>query len=126
MNRSEMMKRCMQFRKKAGESGPMSGKFRGPGAMFNAMMNDSSNPGELSGYAPSELRMLFEDWLQQLEEEILAFAESRTSLKPEEVADAFQISRDSAAFVLKKMTQKGSIQIDDDADQKEGSHGNDG
>jgi len=124
MKRSEMMKRCMLFKKKVGESGPMTGRFCGPGAMFKTMMNDSSNTGELSEYAPSELRVLFEDWLLQLEEEIKAFAENRRSLKPEEVADAFQISRDSAAFVLKKMTQKGSLQEDESTVQKEGSHGN--
>jgi hypothetical protein len=114
----------MLFKKKVGESESMMGRFCGPGAMFKTMTNNSSNTGELSEYAPSELRALFEDWLLQLEEEIKAFAENRKSLKPEEVADAFQISRDSAAFVLKKMTQKRGLQEDESTVQEEGSHGN--
>jgi hypothetical protein len=97
-----------------GCAGGMGEKFSGPKEMFRFMMGDASKNDELAKYATPELRSLFEDWLLQLEEEIVAFTETRDAVKPEEVAEAFKISKESAIFLMNKLCQK------------EGSNENDG
>jgi hypothetical protein len=100
--------------KEKGCTGPMEEKFSGPREMFRFMMGDVSKNDELAKYATPELRSLFEDWLLQLEEEIITFTKTRDAVKPEELAEAFKISRESAIFLMSKLCQK------------EGSNGNDG
>ncbi len=67
---------------------------------------------DIAKYATPELRSLFEDWLIQLEDEIVAFAKDINSISPEDVSSEFKISKESAIFVLGKLAQKGKINID--------------
>jgi predicted HTH transcriptional regulator len=103
----------MEFMKDRGCSGAMGRKFGGPAEMFRSVMGDALNTDESAKYATQELRTLFEDWLIQLEEEIMSFKNDRDTVTPEEVANEFKISRDSAVFVLSKLAQKGKINFDD-------------
>jgi ABC-type sulfate transport system substrate-binding protein len=104
----------------------MGKMFGGPDEMFKTMTSGAQKTDELAKYATSELRALFEDWLIQLEEEIIALAEKREMTKPEEVAEAFKISKESAIFILDKLVQKGKIKISGISIQKEDDNGNDG
>ena len=124
--RSDMMGMCMRFMKEHKGTGAMGEKFSGPQQMFRAMMGDTQKADDLAAYGTPELRALFEDWLLQLEEEIIVFAKERDTVKPEEVADTFKISRDSAIFVLDKLARKNKINIDNSSAPKEDSDGNDG
>jgi hypothetical protein len=116
----------MRFMKERKGTGTMGEKFGGPQQMFRAMMGDTQKDDDLAAYGTSELRALFEDWLLQLEEEIIVFAKKRDTVKPEDVADTFKISRDSAIFVLDKLVRKGKINVNDSSAPKEDLDGNDG
>ena len=126
IQKSKMMERCMRFMKEHGGADASGEKFGNQWEMCRPMMKDAMKTDDLATYATPELRALFEDWLIQLEEEIIAFAKNREKIKPEDVADAFKISRDSAIFVLSKLAQKQKINIDGISAQKEDSDGNDG
>ena len=67
---------------------------------------------DIAKYATPELRTLFEDWLIQLEDEIISFAKDRDKITPDDVAAEFKISKESAIFVLSKLAQKNRINID--------------
>lgn len=125
-HRSQMMERCMRFMKENRGSDSMGKKFGPARAMFQNMADFSQNQDELSDYATSELRALFEDWLIHLEEEILAFAQEREETKPEDVAEAFKISKESANFILARLVQKENINIEGISIHKEDSNGSNG
>jgi hypothetical protein len=124
-DRSKMMERCRGFMKNRGGMETMGGKPGGPRGMFESMMGHASKPDDLAEYATPELRTLFEDWLLQLEEEIVSFASDRDAVTPDDVAEEFKVSRDSAVFLLKKLAQKGKININGISDPKEDDHGAD-
>ena len=125
-NRSHMMERRMRFMKQQTGNGIM-GKMPGPAKeMFERMMNDTTTEDELSEYATPELRVLFEDWLIQLEEEITEFVQEREKTKPEDVAEAFKISKESAKFVLARLDQKENITIEVLSNHEEDSNGSNG
>lgn len=125
-NMSHMMERCMRFMKEKGSAEGMGETFGSPKEMFRSMMGDGSEKDELAKYTTPELRALFEDWLLQMEEEINAFTKTRDTIAPEEVAEAFKISRESAIFLMDKIAQKEKLDIGGRSDQKEEFHGNDG
>jgi hypothetical protein len=121
-----MMEQCARFMKQHPRNGIM-GKMPGPAKeMFERMVKDTEAEDELSKYATSELRALFEDWLIHLEEEIIAFALEREKTRPEDVAEAFKISKESANFILVRLAQKNNIHIDGISILKEDSNGSNG
>ena len=124
-NMSQMMERCMRFMKNHGGPDAMEEKFGNPMEMCNAMMGEAPKDDELAAYATPELRSLFEDWLLQLEEEIITFAKDRDAVTPDEVANAFKISGESAGFVLEKLAREKRIDIDGSLTRKEDFDGND-
>ncbi len=74
---------------------------------------------EIAEYATPELRTLFEDWLIQLEDEIIKLAKDKESITPEDVSNEFKISKQSAIFVLGKLAQKNKVYIDGISTDKE-------
>ena len=111
-HRSQMMERCMRLMKQRGHATSMGNKIDGMEQMCRSMMGDNQASDELSTYATPELRTLFEDWLLQLEEEIFNFAKDKETVNPQQVANAFKLSKESATFVLKKLAKKESITIE--------------
>lgn len=104
----------------------MRGMSGGPAEMFKAMAGEALNTDKLATYATPELRALFEDWLVQLEDEIIAYANDRDTVRPEDVATEFKVSMESAVFLLGKLAQNDKIKIDGiSANAKGRSCGND-
>jgi hypothetical protein len=110
--RSRMMEKSMEMMKNKGP-GPMGGgRCHPPSSRCGSITGQALDTDELAKYATPELRTLFEDWLLQLEEEIVAFTRNKEAVSPEEVAGEFKLSRESAIFILDKLAQKGRISID--------------
>ena len=57
----------------------------------------------------AELWGLFEEWLESLEDEIVGFALERGSVKADEVAERFKISRRAARVLLHRLQRKGRL-----------------
>ncbi len=125
-HRSQMMERCMRFMKEHGFSEAVGEKFGGPEEMCRSMMGHDLKTEELEKSAPPELRALFDDWLLQLEEEIIAFAKGRDGVTAEQVVDEFKISKKSATFLLGRLAKKGKINFDGISIQENPSSNNDG
>ena len=64
----------------------------------------------LESLANPEIRTLFVDWMEELEQEILQFSKGKTKLAPEDLTKQFKISKQGADFLLVKMKQEGKIQ----------------
>lgn len=64
---------------------------------------------ELESLANPEIRTLFIDWMEELEEEILQDYRKRKWMAPEGLAQRFRISRQGAEFLIEKMKQEKKI-----------------
>ncbi|MBM4438624.1 MAG: hypothetical protein FJ029_15685 [Actinobacteria bacterium] len=60
--------------------------------------------------AASELWGLFEEWLESLEDDVVAFARERGTVKPEDVAERFNISARAARLVLRRLSRQGRVE----------------
>lgn len=97
-----------------------------PMEMCKRMMSAISSAGELATFATPEIRMLFEEWVRQVDEEVLALLAENNELTPEEIAARLKISRESAVYFLSRLARKqrvslrGSVKEKADERNKEG------
>lgn len=89
----------------------MMGEGFNPMEMCRGMIGSVTKSAEIASYATPELRGLFEEWLGQIEVEILDFLKGRDTASPEDVANHFKLSKDSAIFLLSKLAREGKIRI---------------
>lgn len=82
-----------------------------PMDMCKQMMTTISNTSELATFATPEIRGLFEEWVQQVDEEILSLLESNKAFEPEELAKQLKLSRESVIYFLSRLAQKGKISL---------------
>ncbi len=82
-----------------------------PMDMCKKMMENMSRSNTIAEFATPELRGLFEDWVQQIEEEILQFVQEHESVDPEEIAAHFKLSKNSVIYLLSKLAQKDAIKF---------------
>jgi hypothetical protein len=99
--------------------GPMMSTMMGGGKNSNGegfnpmeicrkmMMSSAQNNGPDSDtFAPPEIKALFEEWLEQIENEIIDFTKETNSIDPEKVASHLKISRNSAEYLISRLEQK--------------------
>lgn len=82
-----------------------------PMEMCRQMTQAVERASEMAAYATPELRDLFEDWLRQVEEEILAFVSEQGKGDALEIAERLKISEQSAVFLLSKLARAGKIHM---------------
>lgn len=80
-----------------------------PMDMCRKMMTSINHSSELATYATPEIRGLFEEWIAQLDNEVLEFVKKNKLINPEDVAEYLKISKDSAVYLLSRLAQKGTI-----------------
>jgi predicted ArsR family transcriptional regulator len=57
-----------------------------------------------------ELWGLFDEWMESLEDEIVAFARERGTVKADDVAERFKISRRTARTLLRRLQRTGRVE----------------
>lgn len=80
--------------------------------MCNMMMKDllvSNSTRNCSNDVEADLKSLFSDWLNQVENEISAYMNETNSQNPEEIASMFKISTKSAKYFLDKMAKENTM-----------------
>jgi hypothetical protein len=73
------------------------------------MGGDGSPAAGPSAYATPELRTLFEEWLQKIEDHIVEVVETRPDMSEEAIARELGISKESVLFLINKAVEKGKI-----------------
>ncbi len=91
-----------------GEKGERRGGFN-PMDMCKKMMQTDSRSNEMAEYDKPELRGLFEDWLQQINEEILEYIKKEGKVIPENIAKKLNLSIESVNTILGKLAQQGKL-----------------
>jgi len=72
-------------------------------------MEKISQSEQLKSVADPEILMLFEDWLEELEHEVVAAVERARSLSAADLARELGLSESGALFLLRKLTSDGKI-----------------
>jgi hypothetical protein len=101
-----MMSMMMGRGKKPGDSGE-EGKM--PWDMCKEMMSGFKETANTAKFATPELRGLFEEWCQQIENEILNFAKEKNSIKMDDLTDKFSLSEESIKYLLTRLAKKNLI-----------------
>jgi len=103
MGMMEMMGKMMSGNKSE------DGTMEMPWDMCKKMMSGISKSSELATYATPEIRQLFEEWMVQIEEEILIHVKGSTSIDIGKIAEQFKLSKESVIFILTGLAKKGKI-----------------
>jgi hypothetical protein len=98
--------------------GAMMGKMHGHGEkrhmpwdMCKDMISSIRQSHKIATMATPEVQGLFEDWVEQIEKEILDYLKEKDSIDIKDLAGRFKISKDSAYFFLTKLAQKDKIKL---------------
>jgi hypothetical protein len=92
------------------------GKGEKPWDMCQKMMSSISKSSEIATFATPEIRGLFEEWIQQIEEEFITFIKSSGTDNVEKLQEHFKLSKDSVIYFLTRLSQKGKIKFKIDSE----------
>lgn len=82
-----------------------------PVEMSKEVISAVSHSYELATYSTPELRGLFNDWMSEIEKEIVVFLTDREKVDPDEVASYFKLNRESVLFILGRLAREGKIKM---------------
>ncbi len=80
-----------------------------PTNMCRRLVNKVTRFQQLMAVADPELLVLFEDWLEELEEEVVSFAKEAKSLNAATLAERFGLPLAGAAFLITKLKREGRL-----------------
>ncbi|GBD86832.1 hypothetical protein BMS3Abin03_00756 [bacterium BMS3Abin03] len=83
-----------------------------PMEMCKTMMSSVAQVSEMSFYATPEIRLMFEEWLASVEDEIFDFINKENEINPENISKHFKISKDAAKFFLNHLAASGRIKAE--------------
>ncbi len=64
---------------------------------------------QLMAVADPEILVLFEDWLDELENEVVLLAKEQSRLAPADLARKLGLSERGATFLISKLSREGKI-----------------
>ena len=88
------------------------GKGHSPWDMCKDMVSSIHQSHRVATLATPEVQGLFEDWVEQIEQEMLDYLKDKESVDIQDLSSNFKISKDSAYYFLTKLAQKGKIKLD--------------
>jgi hypothetical protein len=77
--------------------------------MCQKLVDRVAQSKQLMAVADPELLVLFEDWLDELEQEVLSLFKKQGKLNPEELAHNFGLSLRGATFLISKLQREGKL-----------------
>jgi hypothetical protein len=80
-----------------------------PTQMCQRLVDKVAQSRQLKAITDPDLLVLFEDWFEELEEEIIAFANQHETLDPAELAEKLGLSQRGATFLLSKLKREGKL-----------------
>ena len=80
-----------------------------PTQMCQSLVDKVAQSRQLQAITDPDLLVLFEDWFEELEEEIVALKRKQGPLTAEELARKIGVSLRGAAFLHSKLEREGKI-----------------
>jgi hypothetical protein len=80
-----------------------------PTQMCQRLVDKVAQSKQLMAITDPDLLVLFEDWFEELEEEIISLVNKHGPLNPEDLAQKLGLSRRGATFLLSKLQREGKL-----------------
>jgi CRP-like cAMP-binding protein len=80
--------------------------------MCQRLVDRVAQSRQLLAVADPDLLVLFEDWLDELEREVISLAQRQGSLNPQDLAAKLGLSRRGATFLISKLQREGKLPED--------------
>jgi len=80
-----------------------------PTQMCQRLVEKVAQSKQLLAITDPELLVLFEDWFEELEEEIISLVNTHGPLSPPELADKLGLSLRGATFLLSKLKREKKL-----------------
>lgn len=80
-----------------------------PKQMCQSLVNKVARSEQLAAVAEPEILILFEDWLEELEKEVIDKVRTTDIATAEALAEVIGLSRAGATFLLTKLRREGKI-----------------
>jgi hypothetical protein len=80
-----------------------------PTAMCRSLVEKISQSEQLRSVTDSEILILFEDWLEELENEAVAAIKRGGNVGPENLSRELGLSESGAMFIITKLKREGKI-----------------
>jgi len=80
-----------------------------PTQMCQRLVEKVAQSKQLLAITDPELLILFEDWFEELEEEIISLVNTHGPLSPPELADKLGLSLRGATFLLSKLKREKKL-----------------
>ncbi|MGA8572720.1 MAG: hypothetical protein WBQ36_05750 [Desulfobaccales bacterium] len=77
--------------------------------MCQKLVDRVAQSKQLMSVADPELLVLFEDWLDELEEEVISLAQTHGSLHPQDLAAQLGLSQRGATFLISKLERERKL-----------------
>jgi hypothetical protein len=77
--------------------------------MCQSLVERVAQSRQLLAVADPELLVLFEDWLDELENEVVSLTKEHGSLSPRDLARKLGLSERGANFLMSKLAREGKI-----------------
>jgi len=80
-----------------------------PTKMCQSLMDKVTQSKQLRSVTDPDLLVLFEDWLDELEDEVVAYQKQHPESDAAELSDHLGLSRSGAAFLVAKLRREKEI-----------------
>ena len=80
-----------------------------PTQMCQSLVDKVAQSRQLTAITDPELLVLFEDWFEELEQEVLALHQSRGFSNEEDLAAKLGLSLRGATFLISKLRREGKL-----------------
>ncbi|MFH1102547.1 MAG: hypothetical protein V1714_02130 [Pseudomonadota bacterium] len=80
-----------------------------PEQMCQSLVGKITQSRQLKAIADPELLILFEDWLEELEEEVVSLGKNQGTLSPADLSEKLGLSERGAMFLLSKLQRDGKV-----------------
>lgn len=80
-----------------------------PTQMCQNLVDKVAQSRQLMAVADPEVLILFEDWLEELETEVISSVKKAETLDPMKLAQSLGLSRSGATFLITKLKREGKL-----------------
>ncbi|MFH1241553.1 MAG: hypothetical protein V1689_04245 [Pseudomonadota bacterium] len=77
--------------------------------MCQSLVEKVAQSRQLSAVADPEVLILFENWLEELEGEVISHVKKTGSMDPLDLAEGLGLSRSGARFLITKLKREGRV-----------------
>ena len=83
-----------------------------PMEMCQNVLRTVTKISEMSFYATPEIRLMFEEWLASIEDEIFEFVQSEKEVNINSISEHFKISKEAVKFFLNHLAASGKVKAE--------------